>query len=87
MKGSLHTDELMSAMVNKATGLRTDRRISHAFLFDLPRYHKLLALADRVVNITPNLKTKSTSSPTRSSCCSGSALRNRKWRSSLPSKR
>ena len=58
MKGSLHTDELMSAIVHKTTGLRTDRRISHAFLFDLPRYHKLLALADCVVNIAPDLKTK-----------------------------
>lgn len=58
MKGSLHTDELMSAIVNKTTGLRTDRRISHAFLFDLPRYHKMLALADCVVNIAPDLKTK-----------------------------
>jgi phosphate acetyltransferase len=58
MKGSLHTDELMSAVVNKATGLRTATRISHAFLFDLPRYHKLLALADCVVNIAPDLKTK-----------------------------
>ena len=58
MKGSLHTDELMSAVVHKATGLRGDRRISHAFVFDLPRYHKLLALADCVVNIAPNLATK-----------------------------
>ena len=58
MKGSLHTDELMSAVVNKATGLRSATRISHAFLFDLPRYHKLLALADCVVNIAPDLKTK-----------------------------
>ncbi len=58
MKGSLHTDELMSAVVSKSAGLRTDRRISHAFLFDLPRYHKLLALADCVVNIQPDLKTK-----------------------------
>jgi phosphate acetyltransferase/phosphate butyryltransferase len=58
MKGSLHTDELMSAIVNRATGLRTAARISHAFLFDLPRYHKLLALADCVVNIAPDLKTK-----------------------------
>jgi len=58
MKGSLHTDELMSAVVHKATGLRGARRISHAFLFDLPRYHKLLALADCVVNIAPDLKTK-----------------------------
>jgi phosphate acetyltransferase len=58
MKGSLHTDELMSAVVNKATGLRGATRISHAFVFDLPRYHKLLALADCVVNIAPDLKTK-----------------------------
>ena len=58
MKGSLHTDELMSAVVNKATGLRGTARISHAFVFDLPRYPKLLALADCVVNIAPDLKTK-----------------------------
>ncbi len=58
MKGSLHTDELMSAVVNKASGLRGPRRISHAFVFDLPRYPKLLALADCVVNIAPDLKTK-----------------------------
>ena len=59
MKGSLHTDELMSAIVDKETGLRGARRISHAFVFDLPRYGKLLALADCVVNISPNLATKS----------------------------
>lgn len=58
MKGSLHTDELMSALVRKEAGLRTGRRISHAFIFELPRYHKLLALADCVVNIAPDLKTK-----------------------------
>ena len=58
MKGSLHTDELMAAVVNKADGLRTATRISHAFVFDLPRYPKLLALADCVVNIAPDLKTK-----------------------------
>ncbi|MEY2618985.1 MAG: hypothetical protein RL522_1987 [Pseudomonadota bacterium] len=58
MKGSLHTDELMSAVVNKSTGLRSSRRISHAFLFDLPRYPKWLALADCVVNIAPDLRTK-----------------------------
>ncbi|MEY4645377.1 MAG: hypothetical protein RLZZ596_2208 [Pseudomonadota bacterium] len=58
MKGSLHTDELMSAVVNKESGLRTQRRISHAFVFDLPRYHKLLAMADCVVNIHPDLRTK-----------------------------
>jgi phosphate acetyltransferase len=58
MKGSLHTDELMSAIVDKVTGLRGNRRISHVFIFDLPRYHKLLALADCVVNIAPNLAAK-----------------------------
>ena len=58
MKGSLHTDELMSAVVHRDTGLRTGKRISHAFVFDLPRYHKLLALADCVVNIAPDLRTK-----------------------------
>jgi len=58
MKGSLHTDELMAAVVHKEHGLRGSTRISHAFVFDLPRYHKLLALADCVVNIAPDLKTK-----------------------------
>ena len=58
MKGSLHTDELMSAVVDKETGLRGSTRISHVFLFDLPRYPKLLGVADCVVNITPSLATK-----------------------------
>jgi phosphate acetyltransferase len=58
MKGSLHTDELMSAVVRREGGLRGDSRISHAFVFDLPRYPKLLALADCVVNIAPDLRTK-----------------------------
>ncbi|MFN0184801.1 MAG: bifunctional enoyl-CoA hydratase/phosphate acetyltransferase [Aquabacterium sp.] len=58
MKGSLHTDELMSAVVDRQHGLRGERRISHAFVFDLPRYPKLLALADCVVNIAPDLRTK-----------------------------
>ncbi len=58
MKGSLHTDELMSAVVSRESGLRGTTRISHAFLFDLPRYPKLLALADCVVNIEPDARTK-----------------------------
>ena len=58
MKGSLHTDELMAPVVRREGGLRGARRISHAFLFDIPGYHKLLALADCVVNIAPNLATK-----------------------------
>ena len=58
MKGSLHTDELMSAVVNTPSGLRGAPRLSPAFVFDLPRYPKPLALADCVVNIAPNLHTK-----------------------------
>jgi phosphate acetyltransferase len=58
MKGSLHTDELMSSVIHKSTGLRGERRTSHAFLFDLPRYPKLLGLADCVVNIAPHLPAK-----------------------------
>ncbi len=58
MKGSLHTDDLLSAVVSKAKGLRTERRISHVFVFDVPKYHKLLGLSDAVVNIAPDLKTK-----------------------------
>jgi phosphate acetyltransferase/phosphate butyryltransferase len=58
MKGSLHTDELMSSVIHKSTGLRGATRTSHVFLFDLPRYPKLLALADCVVNIAPHLPAK-----------------------------
>ena len=58
MKGSLHTDQLMSAVIHKSTGLRGTTRISHAFVFDLPRYPKLLALADCVVNIAPHVPAK-----------------------------
>ncbi len=58
MKGSLHTDELMSAVVDREHGLRGTTRISHAFVFDLPRYPKLLAVADCVVNIAPALAVK-----------------------------
>ena len=58
LKGSLHTETLMSVVVDKASGLRGDTRISHVFVFDLPRYHKLLGLADCVINISPDLSVK-----------------------------
>jgi phosphate acetyltransferase/phosphate butyryltransferase len=58
MKGSLHTDELIEAVANRRLGLHGDARLTHAFVFDLPRYHKLLAVADCVVNVAPNIKTK-----------------------------
>ena len=58
MKGSLHTDELMAEVVRKDGGLRTERRISHAFIMDVPTYPKPLALTDAAINIFPDLETK-----------------------------
>jgi len=58
MKGSLHTDELMSAIVARDGGLRTGRRISHAFLMDVPTYHKVLIVTDGAINISPTLEDK-----------------------------
>jgi phosphotransacetylase len=58
MKGSLHTDELMSAIVSKDKGLRTSRRISHVFVMDVPTYHKVLLVTDGAINIAPTLEDK-----------------------------
>jgi phosphotransacetylase/acyl dehydratase len=58
MKGSLHTDELMGAIVPSATGLRTARRISHVFVMDVPAYPRLLLITDAAVNIAPDLDCK-----------------------------
>jgi len=58
MKGSLHTDELLSAVVARDKGLRTGRRISHAFLMDVPTYHKVLIVTDGAINIAPTLEDK-----------------------------
>jgi phosphate acetyltransferase len=58
MKGSLHTDELLSAMVKKDTGIRTARRLSHVFIMDVPTYPKLLFITDAAVNIAPSLDDK-----------------------------
>jgi phosphotransacetylase/acyl dehydratase len=58
MKGKLHTEELMSAIVNKTTGLRTERRMSHVFALDVPTYHKPLFITDAAINIAPDLNTK-----------------------------
>ena len=57
MKGSLHTDELMSAIVAR-DGLRTGRRVSHAFIMDVPTYHKVLVVTDAAINIAPTLEEK-----------------------------
>jgi len=58
MKGSLHTDELLAAVLPSATGLRTARRISHVFVMDVPSYPRLLLITDAAVNIFPDLGTK-----------------------------
>jgi phosphate acetyltransferase len=58
MKGSLHSDELLSAIVSREKGLRTGRRISHAFLMDVPTYHKPLLITDAAINIAPTLEDK-----------------------------
>jgi phosphate acetyltransferase len=58
MKGSLHSDELLGAVVSREGGLRTSRRISHCFVMDVPSYHEPLILTDAAVNIAPDLETK-----------------------------
>lgn len=58
MKGSLHTDEFMSAVLGAENGLRTRRRVSHVFLIAFPSHAKLLALTDAAVNIAPDLAAK-----------------------------
>jgi phosphotransacetylase len=58
MKGSLHSDELLGAVVARETGLRTGRRISHVFIMDVPTYHKVLIVTDAAINIAPVLEDK-----------------------------
>ena len=58
MKGSLHTDELMGAVVARDTGLRTARRISHCFVMDVPSYAETLIVSDAAINIAPTMEDK-----------------------------
>ncbi|NTU77012.1 MAG: bifunctional enoyl-CoA hydratase/phosphate acetyltransferase, partial [Alphaproteobacteria bacterium] len=58
MKGSLHTDELMGAVVSREGGLRTDKRMSHVFVMDVPTYKWPLLITDAALNIAPDTKTK-----------------------------
>jgi phosphate acetyltransferase len=58
MKGSLHTDELMAAVVKRDTGLRTARRVSHCFVMDVPGHPNALIITDAAVNIAPTLEDK-----------------------------
>jgi phosphate acetyltransferase len=58
MKGSLHTDELMAAVVSRQGGIRTERRISHCFIMDVPHHPEALIITDAAVNIAPTLDDK-----------------------------
>jgi phosphate acetyltransferase len=58
MKGSLHTDEIMRAVTAKVGGLRTDRRISHVFIMDVPAYTETVFVTDAAINIFPDLDGK-----------------------------
>jgi phosphotransacetylase len=58
MKGSLHSDEILGAVIAKETGLRTGRRLSHVFIMDVPEYHKVLIVTDGAINIAPTLEDK-----------------------------
>ncbi len=58
MKGKIHTDELMTSVVSREGGLRTDRRMSHVFAFDVPTYPRPLFITDAAINIAPDLETK-----------------------------
>ena len=58
MKGSLHTDELMGAVVKRESGLRTGRRVSHCFVMDVPGHADALVITDAAVNIAPTLEEK-----------------------------
>jgi phosphate acetyltransferase len=58
MKGSLHTDEIMHEVAARETGLRTSRRISHVFVFDVPTYPRTLLVTDAAINIYPTLEDK-----------------------------
>jgi phosphate acetyltransferase len=58
MKGSLHTDEMMKAAMQRDTGLRTARRISHVFIMDTPAYARTLLITDAAINIVPELEDK-----------------------------
>lgn len=58
MKGYLHTDEMLHAILRQETGLRTDRLLSHVFVLEVPTYHKLLLITDAAINIHPDILQK-----------------------------
>ncbi len=73
MKGSLHTDELMGAVVARESGIRTARRISHCFIMDVPGHPDPLIITDAAVNIAPDLEDEGRHRPERdrSRACDG----------------
>ena len=86
MKGSLHTDELMRAVTASNTGLRTERRISHVFVMDVPTYAETLFITDAAVNIFPDLDAKRDIVQNAVDLFGRSDLARRAWLFSLRSK-
>lgn len=58
MKGGIATAELLAAVIHKTNGIRTERRLSHVFVFDVPNYHKPLVITDAAINVAPDLMAK-----------------------------
>lgn len=58
MKGNLHTNDIMGAVLKRDAGLRTENNVSHAFVMDIPAYHKALIIADCAINIAPDVNAK-----------------------------
>ena len=58
MKGHLHTDDFLRAVLRSEVGLRTDRLLSHVFVLQVPLYHKLLLITDAAINIAPDMGQK-----------------------------
>tara|TARA_R110002095_G_scaffold18138_7_gene21183 strand:- start:267 stop:1205 length:939 start_codon:yes stop_codon:yes gene_type:complete len=58
MKGGISTDEMLRAVIHKTNGVRTERRLSHLFMMDIPNYHKPLMISDAAINIAPDLDIK-----------------------------
>ena len=87
MKGSLHTDELLGAVVARETGLRTGRRISHVFIMDVPTYHKVLIVTDAAINIAPALEDKVDICQNAIDLAVSLGVTSRRWRSSRRSRR
>ena len=86
MKGSLHTDELMKVAMQRDTGLRTTRRISHVFIMDTPAYARTLLITDAAINITPELEDKVDIVQTPSTWRTRWAFPSPRWRCSRPSR-